>query len=591
MRLDTNTHVWQDIPAPRSEHSDQSRYTSRSGSLWGGVAFFDSSVHGTTTRHRSDSYTERTRRIQNGGHGGIDVEALAGIAAVDIALARGEISRIVARQPARRYIKDDDVEHNEKLASVTAKNPYRDAIVNALGHLAKDAGGIAWIEVWARDDEDSDELHLQTSWLNRGGRMVAKPELARALRQPAMPCAPGVRLPGTLFAEASGSESKLTSPVDWRPLEELASNPDVQQDEHVKRLEEALPWASVAGVVTRDASVMLLMVTMPPERGDVYAPPPPCAGMKTAAPMLRAGAEAVAGMLWMGRARFAHVAGRRLRAKRAWSALRKLARTRMLRNRVIVTQCTFAAGLLEGPKRDEKRQSRASFASDDSWIAKTDPRFHDNIQLTDAERSSWSERLKERSKRMGSYLHKVLNKCKGAGGKPMPRDSDEKTAYTFVYIFITLMVFSSLNRFVVMPGTDDQYTLLLGSMGALCTLMFSAPASPLTQPRNVLFSHMSAGFIGAVVNSCTVENHETGGLPRWVAQAFAPAFTIAVNGRMGITHPPAGAMAIIAVMDPTMIALGFRGIYLPVFVMAVLSIVLATVLNNSNSKRQYPMFW
>ena len=168
MRLDTNTHVWQDIPAPRSEHSDQSRYTSRSGSLWGGVAFFDSSVHGTTTRHRSDSYTERTRRIQNGGHGGIDVEALAGIAAVDIALARGEISRIVARQPARRYIKDDDVEHNEKLASVTAKNPYRDAIVNALGHLAKDAGGIAWIEVWARDDEDSDELHLQTSWLNRG---------------------------------------------------------------------------------------------------------------------------------------------------------------------------------------------------------------------------------------------------------------------------------------------------------------------------------------------------------------------------------------------------------------------------------------
>ena len=60
---------------------------------------------------------------------------------------------------------------------------------------------------------------------------------------------------------------------------------------------------------------------------------------------------------------------------------------------------------------------------------------------------------------------------------------------------------------------------------------------------------------------------------------------------MGITHPPAGAMAIIAVMDPTMIALGFRGIYLPVFVMAVLSIVLATVLNNSNSKRQYPMFW
>ena len=38
----------------------------------------------------------------------------------------------------------------------------------------------------------------------------------------------------------------------------------------------ALPGASACGVVTRDASVMLLMVTMPPERWDVRAPPPPC---------------------------------------------------------------------------------------------------------------------------------------------------------------------------------------------------------------------------------------------------------------------------------------------------------------------------
>ena len=36
-------------------------------------------------------------------------------------------------------------------------------------------------------------------------------------------------------------------------------------------------------------------------------------------------------------------------------------------------------------------------------------------------------------------------------------------------------------------------------------------------------------------------------------------------GVMGITHPAAGAVSIIAVSDRTMIELGFRAVYLPVF--------------------------
>ena len=80
-------------------------------------------------------------------------------------------------------------------------------------------------------------------------------------------------------------------------------------------------------------------------------------------------------------------------------------------------------------------------------------------------------------------------------------------------------------------------------------------------------------------------------MPRWMAKAVAPAVAIAALGRMGITHPPAGAVSIIAVSDRTMIELGFRAVYLPVFAMAALSIAFAAVLNNSNSKRQYPMVW
>ena len=250
---------------------------------------------------------------------------------------------------------------------------------------------------------------------------------------------------------------------------------------------------------------------------------------------------------------------------------------------VVTAQYTFAAGLLE-PERAE-----SSKATDDSrgrggdfGAQKKSPNSPNSPAATSA---------------MRSYVLKVWNKCKGAGGVPMPRDNWEKTAYTFVYVFVTLVAFSAMDEYAVRRGTDGAHTILLGSMGALCTLMYSAPASPLTQPRNVLFGHVTAAVVGAAVNAITADDGDGGlgsatrGMPRWVAKAVAPAVAIAALGRMGITHPPAGAVSIIAVSDRTMIELGFRAVYLPVFAMAALSIAFAAVLNNSNSKRQYPMVW
>ena len=88
----------------------------------------------------------------------------------------------------------------------------------------------------------------------------------------------------------------------------------------------------------------------------------------------------------------------------------------------------------------------------------------------------------------------------------MPRDNWEKTAYTFAYVFVTLVAFSAMDEYAVRRGTDGAHTILLGSMGALCTLMYSAPASPLTQPRNVLFGHVAAAVVGAAVNAITADD-------------------------------------------------------------------------------------
>ena len=192
-----------------------------------------------------------------------------------------------------------------------------------------------------------------------------------------------------------------------------------------------------------------------------------------------------------------------------------------------------------------------------------------------------------------AWSRKFAKKWAGAGAKPMPKDSNEKAMYTLLYVFITLILLSALNKFVVAKETDGEYTIILGSMGALCTLLYSAPNSPLAQPRNVFFGHIVAGLVGAVVNAFTIENDDTSGagVPRWVSQALSPAIAIALLGRMGITHPPAGAVSFIAVSSKLMINLGFRSVLLPLAPMAALSVLLATFLNNTNSKRQYPMVW
>ena len=205
-----------------------------------------------------------------------------------------------------------------------------------------------------------------------------------------------------------------------------------------------------------------------------------------------------------GTRRLAHVAGRRARAARAWSALRALARTRALRNMVVTAQYTFAAGLLEPERAESSKATDSQRRGGDFGSRPTPPNSPSPAGSSSAARS---------------YLLKVWNKCKGAGGVPMPQDNWEKTAYTFAYVLVTLVAFSAIDEYAVRPRTDGAHTILLGSMGALCTLMYSAPASPLTQPRNVLFGHLAAAVVGAAVNAITADSDGDEGRAEAAARA------------------------------------------------------------------------
>ena len=81
-------------------------------------------------------------------------------------------------------------------------------------------------------------------------------------------------------------------------------------------------------------------------------------------------------------------------------------------------------------------------------------------------------------------------------------------------------------------------------------------------------------------------------LSPWVRAALAPATAIAAMNFLGLLHPPAGAAALIfATAPPALQSIKFMYLVFPLLVGNILSIIMATLINNLNKKREYPLYW
>jgi CBS-domain-containing membrane protein len=194
------------------------------------------------------------------------------------------------------------------------------------------------------------------------------------------------------------------------------------------------------------------------------------------------------------------------------------------------------------------------------------------------------------------WLQKYLKKCTGANSKVPPRADWTATAWTFFGVLITLLLMSSLNKFAVTKiGAEGEkpgeYFIMLGSFGALLTLLFGAPASPLCQPRNVIFGTTYSAFVAVCVRYLSAEEH-LDVLPPWLAAALVPAIAIAGMAKLGVLHPPAGAASLIFIAGGKKVTeLGFMYLVMPLLVGNIICTCMAILFNNLNSKRQYPLFW
>eukprot|EP01065_Artemidia_motanka_P007893 TRINITY_DN13956_c0_g2_i2.p1 TRINITY_DN13956_c0_g2~~TRINITY_DN13956_c0_g2_i2.p1 ORF type:complete len:356 (+),score=125.00 TRINITY_DN13956_c0_g2_i2:89-1156(+) len=181
-------------------------------------------------------------------------------------------------------------------------------------------------------------------------------------------------------------------------------------------------------------------------------------------------------------------------------------------------------------------------------------------------------------------------KLRGVGGTPLAPASWPSTALTFTGVFLTMLAISGINESVKEESGGDRF-LVIGSLGALNTLLWSAWGSPLSQPKNVLLGHFVSAAIGVIVWYLVGDEHEPV-ISRWVAIALTPALAIASMAKLGITHPPAGAVSLIFVSGGAVITdLGWVYVALPAVGSAALCVLMAVVINNLSPARQYPNYW
>lgn len=121
--------------------------------------------------------------------------------------------------------------------------------------------------------------------------------------------------------------------------------------------------------------------------------------------------------------------------------------------------------------------------------------------------------------------------------------------------------------------------LLIAPLGATAVLLFGQPASPLAQPMNIFGGYLVAAIIGAGAVAAFPGT--------WWVAAVAVGVTIALMLILRVTHPPAGALPLVATASP------FQGpvLFIVVLIGCISLVGLALLHHWILPRTQYPRRW
>ena len=159
----------------------------------------------------------------------------------------------------------------------------------------------------------------------------------------------------------------------------------------------------------------------------------------------------------------------------------------------------------------------------------------------------------------------------------MTRERGLETVRAGFGAFVGLLLCAGLVRLV--PGTVALPLYLFAPLGASAVLVFAVPNSPLAQPFSAVAGNMVSAFVAVAVLQAVP--------PPW-AVAVAVGAAIAAMMLVRALHPPGGAVALLAALDPEpALAAGWLFPLVPVGACTAV-LVLGGVVYNRVTGRVYP---
>ncbi|KAI4214655.1 MAG: hypothetical protein LQ351_002728 [Letrouitia transgressa] len=190
-----------------------------------------------------------------------------------------------------------------------------------------------------------------------------------------------------------------------------------------------------------------------------------------------------------------------------------------------------------------------------------------------------------RLSRLPPYLSRWL------GYRSSPPEKQSKyiiCPWSFIGAFCGLAVLQAIfghARYFI----DLDVPPIVASFGATAVLAYAAIEAPLAQPRALVFGHMIGALAGVGITKLfellPTKHYQS---LEWLVGSLSVAVAIVMMVITETTHPPAGATALIAAVDPKVRDLGWY--YLLIILLSSL-VVLVTALLFNNFQRRYPVFW
>ncbi|KAI0881781.1 HPP family-domain-containing protein [Annulohypoxylon maeteangense] len=175
------------------------------------------------------------------------------------------------------------------------------------------------------------------------------------------------------------------------------------------------------------------------------------------------------------------------------------------------------------------------------------------------------------------------------GYRPVPQrplGNIAMTFWAFIGVFCSLTIIEFAGRAI--PSFEMHGApIIIGSFGAAAVLEFYVIESPLAQPRSAVLGQLFSSIIGVAISKLFALGSVSRDLT-WLGGSLSCACSVAFMALTGTVHPPAGATALLAVVDEGVAHLGW--FLLPVVLLGcVLMQCVALLLNNI--QRRFPVYW